>query len=178
MSPHHPALEPTEQREGCSPGPHCFQKHPETKSPLPILQVRAPKQGFRTQGNTPLGWKVGRAPSTKCASCEGADVPGEPRAESTGARGLARTPSPHPLLCDGGGPTCTPMHGPSGCSCNRALRKPQPQATSSWPTCAPYTDASWRPRKPSWKPKNVSRSCPLGAEFLWECCHLSSHPNF
>lgn len=36
-----------------------------------------------THPHTPLGWKVGQAPGTMCTSCEGADVPGEPRAEST-----------------------------------------------------------------------------------------------
>lgn len=83
-------------------------------------------------------------------------MPGEPRAESTGAQGadtdVLAVPTPvwwgwssvHLLGWPG-------LHGHAWATWLRlhpSSRNPQSQATSSWLPCAPYTDASWRPRNP------------------------------
>lgn len=64
------------------------------------------------------------------------------------------------------------MHRPLGCSCNPAPRTPTTTPDSK-------LGAHFRPcTDPAWKPRSLPRSCPLSAEFLWRCCHLSAHPKF
>lgn len=159
---------------GCLP---CLRRQqPPWAQFTPIWGV-SPTGQVITHPHTPLGWKVGQAAGTMCTSCEGADVLGEPRAESTRVWGAGADVLASPGLGCWGRSSVHLTDWPDTCTGPWAAPAtelpgppPPPQTASLGPTFAP---AQTPPGSPETYP-----GCAPRAEFLWRCCHLSSYPNF